>query len=611
MIITIVLASCFFSASIFIIRNPVNAFVLDPRSLAVCRVLVGVTLLYEATIGFDWHTALAMLSDRGVWSRIDQLENGNQVFPSLLMAMGSDLWLKLFLTAFGLCSVAIILGYHARALSLCVFIIWHSILNRNWMMLHSFDDLTSVMVLWGVLGLSWTDKWSLDTRKDVKNTVEKHIPAILSCNFGLWVSVGSMYFLTGWWKDDRSWVDGSAVLLAIGTVHIQRPFGLWMCNSEFMSAILQEIGTTIRFVEFSAALILICPVNTFWGKLCRIGGIFALLLMHISIGLTMRLNAIGIINAAALSAFLPTEFWDTLCDTRVSCKLYSCLYPYYKFMHKFALTLDISFGINSTVEHDETFPIMKNISKFRKICNYMLQLFVVSFYVFSTVGGEVTKELFRIDNINVSKSVGHIFNNSYVQDAHSIFKTTGNILRLQQRYNVFSPRPPTQTWWLMFPAVLRNGYKIDIFQATRGVPKNPPFDKLPSHLVDSDDINYDVCTDPDLDPRVKPPEAFGTYLLYDERWGKYFESVVMGWDDLPEQSTQREFERKQQERLRLKLGRWICRSWNAVHGNTDFEVRNFTFNIYIKPQLKHDCPVKIGRDAHNISENTFWMHTCF
>ena len=47
---------------------------MDARSLAAARILTALTLLYETTVGLDWHTACSMLTDDGVWPRMEQLE---------------------------------------------------------------------------------------------------------------------------------------------------------------------------------------------------------------------------------------------------------------------------------------------------------------------------------------------------------------------------------------------------------------------------------------------------------------------------------------------------------------------------------------------------------
>ena len=77
-----------------------------------------------------------------------------------------------------------------------------------------------------------------------------------------------------------------------------------------------------------------------------------------------------------------------------------------------------------------------------------------------------------------------------------------------------------------------------------------------------------VSTDDVHDPLDGPPHGFATDILYNERWTKYFESVVRGWSGMEGQEAVNMEAR--QKRLRLALGQWICRTWNTKHGDGPF-----------------------------------------
>ena len=77
-----------------------------------------------------------------------------------------------------------------------------------------------------------------------------------------------------------------------------------------------------------------------------------------------------------------------------------------------------------------------------------------------------------------------------------------------------------------------------------------------------------VTTDDVHDPLDGPPHGFATDILYNERWTKYFESVVRGWSGMEGQEAVNMEAR--QKRLRLALGQWICRTWNTKHGDGPF-----------------------------------------
>lgn len=87
--------------------------------------------------------------------------------------------------------------------------------------------------------------------------------------------------------------------------------------------------------------------------------------------------------------------------------------------------------------------------------------------------------------------------------------------------------------------------------------------------------------------------------------------AAQGWGDLPEGSDERADKQKQQERIRLRLGQFICRIWNEAHQNTDFELRTFDIYIYVKAQPRPNCPLGAANDTNGIRQDRVWEHRCF
>jgi hypothetical protein len=155
-----------------------------------------------------------------------------------------------------------------------------------------------------------------------------------------------------------------------------------------------------------------------------------------------------------------------------------------------------------------------------------------------------------------------------------------------------------------------------VMPATRGL-FHPPFEPIARHLIKGDPLGATAHAPSttlrapfaNFDPRIVPPHNFGTDVLHDDRWGKFFENFVQGWGAHPEGTQERADKQRLQERIRLRLGQWICRVWNGYHGDTDLELLSFDFVIYIKFNEVPNCP--LGASAHNVSEEMVWQHTCF
>ena len=87
--------------------------------------------------------------------------------------------------------------------------------------------------------------------------------------------------------------------------------------------------------------------------------------------------------------------------------------------------------------------------------------------------------------------------------------------------------------------------------------------------------------------------------------------LLQGWGEHAEGSKERADKQQQQERIRMKLGQFICRTWNNAHANTEYELRTFDILIYVKAQPKPNCPLGVAQDTNVIREDRVWEHRCF
>eukprot|EP00928_Gymnodinium_smaydae_P064410 TRINITY_DN4773_c0_g1_i2.p1 TRINITY_DN4773_c0_g1~~TRINITY_DN4773_c0_g1_i2.p1 ORF type:complete len:636 (-),score=45.99 TRINITY_DN4773_c0_g1_i2:32-1939(-) len=632
---------------------------LDLRSLAACRIITALNLFYEATLGLDWHTAVAFLTDDGLWSRTDQLEFGDSARPSLLMVHGGRVWLAIMLASLALCAVALGIGWRTRLTTIITYIIWYSFQSRNFLIVHSFDDLVQAVLLWGVLGLPWAEVWSVDAAV-VSRTRERSTERSSLTQLGLWVNVSVMYFLAGWHKSDAVWKDGSGVLIAIDSVQFRRPLGHALCQWTPAVAVLQGLGVFVRPVELFTPVLIAWPTSVPLGALVRTASVFALLSMHLGIALTMRLNAVGVINVAVTIAFMPSWFWDKIANipgfTTVACMVQPILLA----VMKAASTLDVClFSLtnaaepqtNSTLEklsgegtRDDLKASVKSSAKnshqvaevrakgtkreiiFAKrfgLCT--VRLFPIFYLLAFTVRKNVWPDLAKSSLLPAS--LRELSASAWWSQVYEPLEGLGGLLCLNQKYKVFSPRPPTEGFWILMPGKLRNGLQVDAFAVTRGE-VHAPFQPAPKHFLNMSEEPNNCAAHEDApneagdkcyqrstflrtpyatyDPRVEPPSDFGTIDLHDDRWAKYMENMMVGWGHVPEKERARK--RQQQEHIRLKLGRWTCRQWNKVHGGTDLELRTFDICLYFVNQTEHSCP---ANGKMEIRQDCVWNHRCF
>ncbi len=106
----------------------------------------------------------------------------------------------------------------------------------------------------------------------------------------------------------------------------------------------------------------------------------------------------------------------------------------------------------------------------------------------------------------------------------------GQLLRLDQMWNMFSPTPPHEDGWYVIPGQLTDGRSVDVFQD-----------------VIIKDANAAVAP-PDF---AKPARVSDSYPDY--RWQKYLMNMA----------------NSSYKNYRLYFGRYLCRAWNAKYGGAN------------------------------------------
>ena len=129
------------------------------------------------------------------------------------------------------------------------------------------------------------------------------------------------------------------------------------------------------------------------------------------------------------------------------------------------------------------------------------------------------------------------------------------VMRLDQRWDMFSPRPPKEDGWYVIPGKLRDGSVVDIYRNGR-----PVSYERPGYIA----------------------------LTYDgERWRKYLMNI---WN-------------KDYEDYRLYYGQYLCRQWNRSH---PYSQHLLTFDIIFMLE-----PTLLDLQETSAEPVTIWQHSCF
>ena len=660
--------------------TPPSFLFFDPRSLAACRIIIGLTIMIETTWTYDYYSAKTFLSDEGMYPRSIAMDISS-MNPSLLNLSGSMLWVVIHQVVVFCTGVAVMLGWRTKTSSLAACLMWLSMLNRCFPSQHSFDDLVIFVTLLGAIGLPWAECCSLDamaSQSDIdtsRNTGDTSVAATrngrnattdakkkatdetrdadlqeplaqkavsssvggnawygirmvfteesirrIAC-FSLWQIMSAVYFLAAWQKTHEVWHTGDALPLALATPH------LWYRGSKinatlleipFVHKLLKFVGAHVLKLEYASAVLLSLPLHfhiggSDWigrcGRILRTLIIVKLLGMHISIAFFMNLS-VGHINVAACAAFLPGDIWERAARIPGVTALIKHI------KHAATQLVDAmkdderheSYRLKKTTHDDDTqLSLGKLAVEARGVCAIL-----VAFFFVRLVGAHINP---FIDAYNAVVPAA-------VDDTLDGF---AELFHMNQAFNVFSPRPPEIGFWLSFPGTLRDGLEIDVVGVMMNkMPHRPPFPAIHPDIMLNKKAHDEQCAAASAEAPIvvpvgrqftfngnqDPSKGPVNWGMKGSRWQKYFEVTGEGWNDKKVEKRSNAWYSTRHEKLKLRLGiaQWVCRTWNAVHGDTPYELQSVELLMYGYDLARKLTPPWTSDDV--VVEQLF-SHDCF
>ena len=311
--------------------------------------------------------------------------------------------------------------------------------------------------------------------------------------FAFLLQVAAVYVFTGFLKTGQEWTqEGTAIYYALNVDQFTTPFGYFLLQ---FPEFLKYLTFAVLYLECYGPLLFFVP---FWTVPLRIIALGLFLGMHIGINLSMRLGLFHWISLATLVAFIPTEAWDFVTKRRL--------------------------------------PVVSDQDP-RKIIKILTSIVVAFFIVYLGV--------WNLSNLPDSKI-----------KISSSGQWMANALRIDQKWNMFSPKPLTDDGWYIIAGQLEDLTRVDLFRN--------------GQLVSFD----------------KPKSVSLTYR--DQRWQKYMMNL---W--------KRDF-----VKYRLYYGKYLCREWNHGHPPGQ-KLKNFVI-IY----MREDTPAP-GLPVAMPKMEILWRHKCF
>lgn len=487
---------------------------LDLRSMAFLRMAMAVILFLDTAVRSTDITA--MYTDFGSLSRMALLELGwDPYWFSIHMATGNKYGIAFLMLVQVLLAFGLFAGWRTRVMTFWSWLFLISLHSRNPMVLNGGDIYLRVVLFW-MNFLPCGQIWSMDAQAGRTDTRWWTPPLLASgkavrslAGLGLMFQIGCVYWFAALPKTDPSWTSTyTATGLALMLDCFITPFGVFF-RTTFWHWLPLFTFIVIHW-EFYGPFLLFFPFDR--GQV-RTLAIFGFAAMHTGFGICMELGLFAWIGVLMPMVMLPAWFWE-------------------RPARRLTAFLDRKLGGNCWVE-PEPYGQERAIRWFPRELFY----YAIIFYTL----------LWNMGNENLTPRRLRLPSN---------VTWFGQVTRLDQRWNMFSPGPLTEDGWFVIEGERRDGSKVDLLREKDG-PAN--FDK----------------------------PAWLAFTFGNERWRKYMMNLWLA----------------DNSRYRLPYGQYLSRKFNKA-GRGPREL--VQFKIYFVKEVTNPDGSESPPERVMI-----WHHWCF
>jgi hypothetical protein len=390
-------------------------------------------------------------------------------------------------------AVSLMIGFLTRLSTLLCLVGIVMVQDANPQILQGGDVLLRLLLFWSLF-LPLGRMWSLDAQL-MKTKRPLLVWTTALATWALTLQICFVYWFAALLKSDPLWTqNGNALFYALNIEHFTTPLGLYLRQFPDLLRVF-TLGTP--WVELIGPCLLFIP---FHRDACRLAAVTLFIGFHL-IGLEalLRVGLFPWVCAAAWLVFIPGFFWDRL-------NLRS------KELSKMKRAKQPAAAQRKGAPNSQAWPVLDYA------CSFIV---VVSFLDVLAC---------NIASINGATSMQWM-------NKHD---TVARIARLDQRWNMYAPRPRKDHGWLVVPADLVNGTQVDLFT---GQP-----------------VSWEK------------PKDIGAYFG-DDRWRRYLSNL---FDDQNPQALQ-------------GYADYLVRNWNQRHGE-DQRIQTVTIT-FMKQETLPDLTI--------------------
>lgn len=287
-----------------------RAYSLDLRSLALFR--IGLACILLGDLFFRSFDLTSFYTDWGVLPRAALLDKFSPPDRfSIHLISGQPIFqIGLFLLA-AFFAVMLLLGVKTRLATIASWFMLVSLQNRNLEILQGGDVYLRQLMFWAIflpLGALYSVDSALNTAADSAPAPSRNRYSYFSVpGIALMLQVAFVYAFAVLLKSGPSWhQEHSAVYYALSIQQMSTPLGRFLLHFPKLLPWLTR-GALVH--EGTIPFLILMPVLVGPIRTC---GVLAILILHLALGLSIRLGHFPWIAGIAALPLLPTWFWQTV-----------------------------------------------------------------------------------------------------------------------------------------------------------------------------------------------------------------------------------------------------------------------------------------------------------
>jgi len=279
-------------------------FTIDPRSLALFRILIGLLLIKDCQARWShiesFYTSFGVV-ETNLIPRLNEKQAYFLWFDHVDSLRGVQLIFLLGLVVY----VLFVLGYRTRIVTALSLLFFASVVGRNVLIRHGGDTVMATMLMWSVF-LPLGKRFSLDAiagknlHREVKSPFSFAASAIV-CQIVL------IYLASALTKYGSTWKNGTALYYVLNIDQFVYPLGAWFAARPMW--LLKALTWGVLVLEFAVVPLVLLP---FGQPYLRRIAVVALTGMQLGIWTLMNIGDFPLVMISLNALLLTSEDWQLL-----------------------------------------------------------------------------------------------------------------------------------------------------------------------------------------------------------------------------------------------------------------------------------------------------------